>query len=119
MGHHQNDKEPKPVQNAEISPHPWLEKNDIVYLSMVKPLLSDKAQKLVGLLIDVGNPASIGNLDIQSMLKGLTAKGEGNQIQEILPLLLGMFTSGTEPGKLNPALLANLLSTLNQKSTEK
>jgi hypothetical protein len=121
MSHHYQDPEMKndelPVEpiTAEYS-HPFLEKNDLTFLAMVKPLLSYKGQKLIGFFLDFGNPedAKGNQLDFSEVLKQFASKNDS--VKELIPLLMGLAKGSDDKPSLNPAMLSALLTLLNNKT---
>ena len=128
MGHqHDSKKELKPVP-LEKESHPFLEKNDITYLSMIRPLLSSNAQKLVSFFVDFDNQgqsqsvsSTPSNLNLSDLMSQLSP-GQKNSIAELAPTLLGMLSNSDSKGGtggINPALLTSLLSMLNNTNNKK
>lgn len=138
MGHqHDSKKEPVTLEVVEKGSHPFLEKNDVTYLSMIRPLLSANAQKLVAFFIDFDNTgigAGIGtnNTSAPSLnltdLMGQLSPGQKNSIADLAPSLLGMLSNNDSKGGIggiggaggiNPALLTTLLGMLNNSNNKK
>lgn len=121
MGHHYQEPE---IKNDELSvepvavesSHPFLEKNDMTFLAMVKPLLSYKGQKLIGFFLDFGNPedTKTNQLDIAEMFKQMT--GKNDNLKDLLPVLMGLAKGSDDKSSLNPAMLSTLLALLNNKT---
>ncbi|HOJ77234.1 MAG TPA: hypothetical protein PLZ08_08365 [Bacillota bacterium] len=128
MGHqHEPKRELKPVEieKTEKNLHPFLEKNDITFLSMINPLLSPNGQKLVSFFINFGNSDSVANpVSPNSNLKDLFSQltgGQNNAIADLAPSLLGMLSGNaagadSKGGGINPALLTTLLSSMLNNS---
>lgn len=96
-------------KEKERNPHPFLEKNDITFLSIINPLLSPNGQKLVSFFINFGNQET--NLPSQlNELIGQLATKQKNPAGEMLPSLLGMLSSPDHKNGINPAVISTLLS---------
>ena len=124
MSHHHSDPEPvnqlPSVATPEKTIHPFLEEPDVTYLSLIRPLLSQKGQKLLGFFIDFSNQ-SPGNdqLDLSAMLKGLSTRFKNSSsLNDLLPTLLNMAANSEGKGKLSPALLTTMMSLLNTKKED-
>lgn len=133
MGHqHDSRKDIKPVKSVKPAQdeseekwsHTFLEKNDITFLSMIRPLLSPNGQKLVSFFVDFDNQGSVNtptsSLNIGDLLSQLSPN-QKNSIAELAPSILGMLSNGDAKGSngLNPALLTTLLSTMMNNSNTK
>ncbi|HOP74469.1 MAG TPA: hypothetical protein PLC07_05350 [Bacillota bacterium] len=139
MGHSHDskkdkDKDFKGFKNTEssedfndISNNPFFEKNDLTLLSVINPLLSPKAQRLLSFFINYGNdlpetpsPNPLGN--ISDLLQQMSS-GQRNSLMEIAPSLLSMLAASQDSkngngGGLNPALLSTLLTTMMNNKKE-
>lgn len=123
MAHHYQDTiektDLKPVPSVEKPPHPFFEKNDLTFLSMVKPLLSPNAQKLVTFFLNFGEQDSKDNIpDLGGLFKQLTSKMDPNGGNDLLPALMSMLAGADNKGSLNPAILTTLMSMLATKKEE-
>jgi len=107
--------------------NPFFDKNDLAILSIITPLLSPDAQRLLSFFINYGNdaptlatPNPLGNLG--ELLQQLPS-GQRNSLMEIAPSLLSMLAAGQD-GKngngsgLNPALLSTLLTAMMNNKKE-
>ncbi|HEY8464457.1 MAG TPA: hypothetical protein VIM29_10630, partial [Bacillota bacterium] len=74
-------------KEREKSSHPFLEKNDITFLSIVNPLLSPNAQKLVSFFINFGTDNSPAGLNLNELLSQIGSKTK-NSGADLLPSLL-------------------------------
>lgn len=123
MGHqnHENN-ELKVVENVpkekerEKNNHPFLEKNDITLLSIVSPLLSAPAQKLVSFFINFCNNEPACGLNFNELLNQFGTKPKNSTATELLPSLLNMASGSDLKNALNPALLTTLLSMLSNNN---
>lgn len=128
MGHqHDPKKDLKPVEieTKDQNAHPFFEPNDITMLSMVTPMLSSNAQRLISFFINFGDaqasPNPMGNL--AEIFQQLSPK-QKNSLTELAPAVLGMLSGqdnkgGGGTGGINPALISTLLSTfMNNKKEE-
>lgn len=128
MGH---QTEPKPETKViegdfkehvkEVNLHPFFEKNDITLLSMVNPLLSSSAQRLIAFFINFGNSEPVNPLANMGDFLQMPNKQQ-NSLMELAPALLGMLAgpdskTGGSNG-LNPALLSTLLSSFMNNKKE-
>ncbi|HYH02304.1 MAG TPA: hypothetical protein VEC37_04335 [Bacillota bacterium] len=126
MGHQsQENNELKVVEavpkekEREKSDHPFLEKNDITLLSIVSPLLSTQAQKLVSFFINFGNNEPAPGLNINELISQFTGKSKNSGTAELLPSLLNMASNSDLKNALNPALLTTLFSMLSNNNNKK
>lgn len=126
MSHHRrhylevNEKgDPEELPPALESIEPVFEKNDLMYLSLIKPLLSPIGQKSVAVFIDAGDPEQKGSQpDLLGLISQLNLKGENNPLKELLPILLsGM--AGENKGGVNPVLLNTLMTMLSNRPENK
>lgn len=141
MGHQHDskkdhkDRDIKPLKSVESSKksedsndnpaNPFFEKNDLTLLSMITPLLSPSAQRLLSFFINYGNdlPETPNPLSNIGDLLQQTSSGQRNSLVEMAPTLLNML-SAAQDGKngngsgLNPALLSTLLTTMMNNKKE-
>lgn len=125
MGHHShesNDKnnDPQFLGSVSNSSHPFLEKNDLTYLSMLKPLLSPNGQKILSFFISFSDKETLNNsqLDLATLIAQISPRLENSPLKDLLPTLLSAANSSESKGALNPALLSTLLSTISNKKEE-
>lgn len=105
----------------EVNLHPFFEKNDITLLSMVSPLLSSSAQRLITFFINFGNSEPVNPLGSMSDFLQQGSNKQQNSLMELAPALLGMLSGdskGNGSGGLNPALLSTLLSSFMNNKKE-
>jgi hypothetical protein len=98
--------------------HPFLEQNDVTMLSMIRPLLSPMAQRLVSFFVTMGEPESALSPapDFAGLLKQFAPKAGSLPLNDLLPAMLGMAGNADSQGKINPALLTALMSMMNSKN---
>jgi hypothetical protein len=104
-----NEREKEKEKEMEKNPHPFLEKNDITFLSIINPLLSPNGQKLVSFFINFGNQETRLPLQLNELVSQLATK-QKNPAAEMLPTLLGMLSGPDQKNALNPAVISTLLS---------
>jgi len=102
-------------KEREKSSHPFLEKNDITFLSIVNPLLSPNAQKLVSFFINFGTDNSPAGLNLNELLSQIGSKTK-NSGADLLPSLLSLASNSDLKNTLSPALLTSLFSMLGNSS---
>ncbi len=106
---------------SENSTHPFLQSNDLLYLSVTKPFLSPRGQKLVNFFLTMGDEEPESRFDLGGVLKQIAPKGAEQTLSDLVPTLMGMLSnvnpgSGSEtdnPLKINPALINSFMSVLN------
>jgi hypothetical protein len=122
MGHHHRAEvvnEPQTVENFDKSVHPFLHSNDLTFLSIILPLLSEPGKQLLSFFINFGNPKPVNNIgDPLSLLKQIAPKIENSGFQEILPTLMTLLSNQDNKSALNPALLSSLLANMGTKKEE-
>jgi hypothetical protein len=109
------------VQKAQNA-HPFFEPNDLTLLSIVTPMLSSNAQRLISFFINFGGAAPTTNpmSGLAEIFQQLPAK-QKNSLTELAPAVLGMLSQdpkGTGSGGINPALISTLLTTLMSNKKE-
>lgn len=126
MGHqHDPKKDPKPAVTEAKEPnvHPFFEPNDLTLLSVVTPMLSSNAQRLISFFINFGGAEPVSNPigNLAEIFQQLPAK-QKNSLTELAPAVLGMLSGqdnkGSGTGGLNPALISTLLSTFMNNKKE-
>jgi hypothetical protein len=123
MAHHTPElperNEIQPVMISEKAPHPFFEKNDLTYLSMIKPLLSQTGQKLISFFVNFGEEESRNNnLDFNGLLKQFTSKLDPNTTKDFLPALMTMMSGSDNKNSFNPAMLTALMSMMAAKKED-
>jgi hypothetical protein len=120
--HHRHRNETGEYTNPESmskSMFPLFEKNDLAFLSLIKPLLSPNGQKIVDLvLIFNGGPAPENQPDLMGLLSQLNMPGDNNNAKELLMNLLNSMNNLNPENKSNPnlAMLASLANSLSPKN---
>lgn len=124
MSHHNSNNNLETKEKAESIPsvtaeqpvHPFLSKDDIKLLSIMKPFLSTNGQKMIGFFLSFGNETAGDSFpDLSNLLRQAMNKGDTGPLQELLPVLLSSIAGNSNKGGLNPALLTTMLSMLNAK----
>lgn len=122
MGHHHREEPistPPIVDMENIDNHPFFATNDITYLSIVLPLLSEPAKQLISFFISFGNSKPVDTVnDPINLLKQLAPKLENNSLKEILPSILSLISNPENKTTLNPTVLASMLSNISAKNEE-
>jgi hypothetical protein len=111
-------KEREKEKEKERNSHPFLEKNDITFLSIIHPLLSPNGQKLVSFFINFGNQEPHLPLQFNELITQLATKQKNNPAGEMLPSLLGMLSGPDQKNALNPAVISTLLSMLANRKED-
>jgi hypothetical protein len=119
MGHHHREETVSATQAVDtenVNAHPFLATNDLTYLSIILPLLSEPGKQLISFFINFGNskPAN-STYDPVNLLKQLAPKIENSGLKEILPSLLTLLSNPENKAALNPTVLSSLLSGLGGK----
>jgi hypothetical protein len=128
MSHHHHSRnesaglkmaEPIPKPSFPKLNFPLFEKNDLSFISLIKPLLSPNGQKLVDLVLILngfnGGASPDNPPDLLGLLSQLNISGENNSIKELLGNLLNATNNPENKTNPNTAMLTSLLSALNQK----
>ena len=124
MSHHNNSNNPETKEKtesisavtAESPVHPFLSKDDMKLLSIMKPFLSTNGQKMVGFFLSFGDETpGDSSHDFSNLLRQAVNKGDAGPLQELLPVLLSSMAGNSNKGGLNPALLTTMMSMLNAK----
>lgn len=122
MSHHHHRQQTEPAGLKTVEPIfkpgiPLFEKNDLTFLSLIKPLLSPNGQKLVDLILIFNGDSLQESLpDLTSLLSQLNINGENNSIKELLQNLLS--STNNQENKTNPnlAMLSSLINSINQEN---
>jgi hypothetical protein len=122
MGHHHREETidtPQPFNTEDISEHPFLVANDLTYLSIILPLLSESGKQLISFFINFGSnrPASSVS-DPFSLLKQLAPKIESSGLKEILPSLVSLLSNQNNKPPIDPTVLSSLLTNIGGKKEE-
>ncbi|TCL76352.1 hypothetical protein EDC14_1002109 [Hydrogenispora ethanolica] len=123
MGHrssdfHENRDSQRNEAVQEKPAHPFLQPNDLLYLSVTKPFLSPRGQKMINFLLTLGddNPDA-GGFDMAALLKRIAPKGTEQTLADLVPSLMNMLSNnnsgGETPLKINPALISSFISALS------
>lgn len=122
MGHHHREETISTAQSIDtenISDHPFLATNDLTYLSIVLPLLSEPGKQLISFFINFGKSKPIDSIsDPINLLKQLAPKIENNALKEILPSLLTLLSNPENKATLNPAVLSSMLANIGGKKED-
>lgn len=108
---------PKEKERENNFSHPFLEKNDVTFLSIINPLLSPNAQKLVSFFINFGNTETNTGFNINELLNQFNSKAKPSGA-DLLPSLLGLASNSDLKNALNPALLTTLFTMLGNNKKE-
>lgn len=113
----ENNSEVTVVTESEQPIHPFFEKNDIAVLSMLIPMLSPRAQKLISFFLsfgtnDVCNPlGNIGNI------LGQLSQNSGNlnsTMMTMAPMFMELLSKNNKDAQaassINPMLISSLLN---------
>ncbi len=125
MGHRSesgNSHDEKRDSLQEKVEHPFLQPNDMLYLSLTKPFLSPRGQKLVNFFLSMGDEThEFPALDVMNLVKGLSSKGNGEQppLADLLPLLMNFLSNSDLTSKINPGLINSVLSAFTGSNNSK
>ena len=122
MGHHHREdpiNPSLPTENVGAGNNPFLGVNDITYLSIILPLLSESGKQLISFFVNFGNnkPSNVASNDPISLLQQLAPKIENSGLREILPSILTLLSNQNGKGSSNP--LASVLPNNSAQPVQK
>lgn len=110
------------VETIEMNPHPFFEKNDLNTLSIITPMLSSKAQRLISFFINFGSDEPMNSgMNLGNLFSQLSSGSGGESaIMDLAPSFLKLLSNqdGKNSGNLNPALITSLLSAFTNNKKE-
>lgn len=121
MSHHRHYEENgvQTIENSDKNEHPFFKGNDLLYLSLVIPLLSEQGRQLISFLVNFGNPNPIRNFpDPLSLLKQMPSKLENNNVKDLLLTIVSLMSNPENKSGFNPSLLSSLLANMAAKKEE-
>lgn len=121
MSHHRHYEENgvQTIENSDKNEHPFFKGNDLLYLSLVIPLLSEQGRQLISFLVNFGNPNPIRNFpDPFSLLKQMPSKLENNNVKDLLLTIVSLMSNPENKSGFNPSLLSSLLANMAAKKEE-
>ncbi|MGE5582830.1 MAG: hypothetical protein ACM3X9_09880 [Bacillota bacterium] len=121
MSHHRHYEENgvQTIENSDKNEHPFFKGNDLLYLSLVIPLLSEQGRQLISFLVNFGNPNPIRNFpDPLSLLKQMPSKLENNNVKDLLLTIVSLMSNPENKSGFNPSMLSSLLANMAAKKEE-
>jgi hypothetical protein len=122
MGHHHREEVINEPQNSDSwnkNGHPFLGTNDLAYLSIVLPLLSEPGKQLISFFINFGNAKPVSSInDPINLIKQLAPKIDNNALKEMLPTILTMLSNQDNLNAVNPSILSSMMANLGSKKEE-